>query len=153
MAALKPRRTRSTVTPPRAFRRNKSAQDIGVLETRRAKRQQFLRKRGIYLLPNAFTTAALFCALESMSCSTFRPLPVAAQPRPRLCPRPTEPPLPPPCAVFHLPEPLRLLRPRDAGQELRTSRSCNPFSMRESGSMARTRTSLWSTLNLANRVT
>jgi CDP-diacylglycerol--serine O-phosphatidyltransferase len=61
MAALKPRRTRSTATPPRAFRRNKSAQDIGVLETRRAKRQQFLRKRGIYLLPNAFTTAALFC--------------------------------------------------------------------------------------------
>ena len=57
MAALKPRRTRSTATPPRAFRRNKSAQDIGVLETRRAKRQQFLRKRGIYLLPNAFTTA------------------------------------------------------------------------------------------------
>jgi CDP-diacylglycerol--serine O-phosphatidyltransferase len=43
------------------FRRNKSAQDLGVLETRRAKRQQFLRKRGIYLLPNAFTTAALFC--------------------------------------------------------------------------------------------
>src|ERR1700688_777720 len=61
MAALKPRRTRSTPTPPRAFRRNKAAQDIGVLETRRAKRQQFLRKRGIYLLPNAFTTAALFC--------------------------------------------------------------------------------------------
>src|SRR6195952_868539 len=61
MAALKPRRTRSTTTPPRAFRRNKSTQDIGVLETRRAKRQQFLRKRGIYLLPNAFTTAALFC--------------------------------------------------------------------------------------------
>src|SRR5260370_16586632 len=61
MAALKPRRTRSTTTPPRAFRRNKAAQDIGVLETRRAKRQQFLRKRGIYLLPNAFTTAALFC--------------------------------------------------------------------------------------------
>src|ERR1700733_13974446 len=61
MAALKPRRTRSTTAPPRAFRRNKAAQDIGVLETRRAKRQQFLRKRGIYLLPNAFTTAALFC--------------------------------------------------------------------------------------------
>src|SRR5258708_39874504 len=61
MAALKPRRTRSTTTPPRAFRRNKAAQDIGVLETRRAKRQQFLRKRGIYLLPNAFTTAALLC--------------------------------------------------------------------------------------------
>ena len=60
MAALKPRRTRSTVTPPRAFRRNKASQDIGAVETRRAKRQQFLRKRGIYLLPNAFTTAALF---------------------------------------------------------------------------------------------
>jgi len=36
MAALKPRRTRSTTTPRGRFGRNKAAQDIGVLETRRA---------------------------------------------------------------------------------------------------------------------
>ena len=76
MAALKPRRTRSTTTPPRAFRRNKAAQDIGVLETRRAKRQQFLRKRGIYLLPNAFTTAAPKSAAHPERTSS----------RPRSCP-------------------------------------------------------------------
>jgi CDP-diacylglycerol---serine O-phosphatidyltransferase len=65
--ALKPRRTRSSAAPQprpiRPFRRNKPAGEPvpGVIDSRRAARQQFLRKRGIYLLPNAFTTAALFC--------------------------------------------------------------------------------------------
>ena len=65
--ALKPRRPRTGAAPQarpiRPFRRNKPAGEPvpGVIESRRAARQQFLRKRGIYLLPNAFTTAALFC--------------------------------------------------------------------------------------------
>lgn len=64
--ALKPRRNRAQTTPPpRQFRRRPTgldAQDPGSQrERRRAARQQLLRKRGIYLLPNAFTTAALFC--------------------------------------------------------------------------------------------
>jgi CDP-diacylglycerol--serine O-phosphatidyltransferase len=59
MAAFKPRRPRTNVTPlPRPFRRNHASADgMGDL---RAERQHLLRKRGIYLLPNAFTTAALF---------------------------------------------------------------------------------------------
>ncbi len=63
MAAFKPRRPRSSGAPqPRPFRRNKpSVVTESVIDSRRAARQQFLRKRGIYLLPNAFTTAALFC--------------------------------------------------------------------------------------------
>src|SRR3984885_3740668 len=62
MPAFK-RRPRSTAAAqPRPFRRNKPmAQEAGPIDSRRAARQQFLRKRGIYLLPNAFTTAALFC--------------------------------------------------------------------------------------------
>ena len=63
MAAFKPRRPRRNGAPlPRPFRRSKPVgQEPVVSESRRAARQQFLRKRGIYLLPNAFTTAALFC--------------------------------------------------------------------------------------------
>jgi CDP-diacylglycerol---serine O-phosphatidyltransferase len=61
MAAFKPRRNRTNGASPRAFRRNKAVAEVSVVESRRAKRQQFLKKRGIYLLPNAFTTAALFC--------------------------------------------------------------------------------------------
>ena len=61
MAAFKPRRPRSAGPQPRPFRRNKPVQEPGIVDSRRAARQQFLRKRGIYLLPNAFTTAALFC--------------------------------------------------------------------------------------------
>src|ERR1700756_1977019 len=62
MAAFK-RRPRNTAAPqPRPFRPNKPmVQDAVPIDSRRAARQQFLRKRGIYLLPNAFTTAALFC--------------------------------------------------------------------------------------------
>lgn len=57
MAAFKPRRPRNGNTQlPRPFRRNKSvAPDPTPIESRRAARQQFLRTRGIYLLPNAFT--------------------------------------------------------------------------------------------------
>ncbi|WP_213296649.1 CDP-diacylglycerol--serine O-phosphatidyltransferase [Paraburkholderia sacchari] len=65
MAGLKPRRPRNPAGAPlpRPFRRNKAAvQDpVGLAASRRAARQDFLKKRGIYLLPNAFTTAALFC--------------------------------------------------------------------------------------------
>ncbi|MCG5077890.1 CDP-diacylglycerol--serine O-phosphatidyltransferase [Paraburkholderia tagetis] len=64
MAGLKPRRPRNSAGAPlpRPFRRNKAVQDpVGVAASRRAARQDFLKKRGIYLLPNAFTTAALFC--------------------------------------------------------------------------------------------
>lgn len=63
MAAFKRRPRNSGGAPlPRSFRRNKSVQEtVAVDAGRRAARQQFLRKRGIYLLPNAFTTAALFC--------------------------------------------------------------------------------------------
>jgi len=49
---------------PRAFRHGASARKapakIGDTD-RRMTRRQFLKKRSIYLLPNAFTTAALFC--------------------------------------------------------------------------------------------
>ncbi|MFL6701837.1 MAG: CDP-alcohol phosphatidyltransferase family protein, partial [Paraburkholderia graminis] len=62
MAAFKPRRPRNSGPLPRPFRRNKPiVAESPAVESRRAQRQQFLRKRGIYLLPNAFTTAALFC--------------------------------------------------------------------------------------------
>ncbi|MGI4984214.1 MAG: CDP-diacylglycerol--serine O-phosphatidyltransferase [Janthinobacterium lividum] len=67
--ALKPRRNRlqnsSPSSVPRQFRRRPRLIDPLDADTprarRRAERQQLLRKRGIYLLPNAFTTAALFC--------------------------------------------------------------------------------------------
>jgi len=60
MPAFKPRRPRTNVTPlPRPFRHNQAAADNEALDLH-AERQQLLRKRGIYLLPNAFTTAALF---------------------------------------------------------------------------------------------
>jgi CDP-diacylglycerol---serine O-phosphatidyltransferase len=64
MAGFKSRRPRTPpgAPLPRPFRRNKSVQEpMGVAAGRRAARQEFLKKRGIYLLPNAFTTAALFC--------------------------------------------------------------------------------------------
>ena len=62
MAAFKPRRPRTSGPLPRPFRRNKPVvAESPAADSRRAQRQQFLRKRGIYLLPNAFTTAALFC--------------------------------------------------------------------------------------------
>src|SRR3954471_13348560 len=62
MAAFKPRRPRNSGPLPRPFRRNKPiVAESPAVDSRRAQRQQFLRKRGIYLLPNAFTTAALFC--------------------------------------------------------------------------------------------
>ncbi|OXH81788.1 CDP-diacylglycerol--serine O-phosphatidyltransferase, partial [Burkholderia multivorans] len=63
MAAFKPRRPRNGVNqPPRSFRRNKAlTPEPAPIESRRAARQRFLKTRGIYLLPNAFTTAALFC--------------------------------------------------------------------------------------------
>jgi CDP-diacylglycerol--serine O-phosphatidyltransferase len=69
MAAFKPRRPRNgTSQTPRPFRRNKvMASDPVPSESRRAARQRFLKTRGIYLLPNAFTTAALFAA-SSRSC-------------------------------------------------------------------------------------
>jgi CDP-diacylglycerol--serine O-phosphatidyltransferase len=60
MPAFKPRRPRTNVTPlPRPFRHNQGASDPDAFDLQ-AERQQLLRKRGIYLLPNAFTTAALF---------------------------------------------------------------------------------------------
>lgn len=60
MPAFKPRRPRTNVTPlPRPFRHNQAASDPDAFDLQ-AERQQLLRKRGIYLLPNAFTTAALF---------------------------------------------------------------------------------------------
>jgi CDP-diacylglycerol--serine O-phosphatidyltransferase len=61
MAALKRRPRNNTAPQPRPFRRNKPMpQEAVPIDSRRAARQQFLRKRGIYLLPNAFTTAALY---------------------------------------------------------------------------------------------
>jgi CDP-diacylglycerol--serine O-phosphatidyltransferase len=61
MPAFRPRRPRNNVTPlPRPFR-HKQQMDGHKPDSLRAERQQFLRRRGIYLLPNAFTTAALFC--------------------------------------------------------------------------------------------
>jgi len=60
MAAFKPRRPRNNVTPlPRPFRHAQTGVENTQLDLR-SERQQLLRKRGIYLLPNAFTTAALF---------------------------------------------------------------------------------------------
>jgi CDP-diacylglycerol--serine O-phosphatidyltransferase len=62
MVGFKPRRLR--VNGPRlarAFRRNRTVQEQIVRRSLRAERQQLLRKRSVYLLPNAFTTAALFC--------------------------------------------------------------------------------------------
>jgi CDP-diacylglycerol---serine O-phosphatidyltransferase len=62
MAGLKPRRPRPNMTHmPRPFRRNRTAQEQIARRNLRAERQQLLRKRSVYLLPNAFTTAALFC--------------------------------------------------------------------------------------------
>ncbi|CAB3785767.1 CDP-diacylglycerol--serine O-phosphatidyltransferase [Pararobbsia alpina] len=68
MPAMK-RRQRPKASPhvPRPFRRNQAAvTDSSKFESLRDKRQQFLRKRGIYLLPNAFTTAALFCGFYAV---------------------------------------------------------------------------------------
>jgi CDP-diacylglycerol--serine O-phosphatidyltransferase len=61
--AFKPRRSRNSAAAPlpRPFRRNRSAQEKLARRNLRAERQQLLRKRSVYLLPNAFTTAALFC--------------------------------------------------------------------------------------------
>ncbi|CAM2143034.1 CDP-diacylglycerol---serine O-phosphatidyltransferase [Pararobbsia alpina] len=63
MPAMKRRpRAKSASHIPRPFRRNQAAAvDTSKVTSLRDKRQQFLRRRGIYLLPNAFTTAALFC--------------------------------------------------------------------------------------------
>ena len=63
MPAMKRRpRPKSASHIPRPFRRNQAAAvDTSKVQSLRDKRQQFLRRRGIYLLPNAFTTAALFC--------------------------------------------------------------------------------------------
>lgn len=75
MSGFKPRRTRSAggaggVTgnngaKPRAFRRNSLARAAPDADRRMA-RHRFLKKRSIYLLPNAFTTAALFCGFFSI---------------------------------------------------------------------------------------
>ncbi|KAG0164241.1 hypothetical protein DFQ30_010244 [Apophysomyces sp. BC1015] len=62
MAGFKPRPPRTN--GPRLahpFRRNRTVQEQIARRSLRAKRQQLLRKRSVYLLPNAFTTAALFC--------------------------------------------------------------------------------------------
>ncbi|RKP57445.1 CDP-diacylglycerol--serine O-phosphatidyltransferase [Pararobbsia silviterrae] len=62
MPAMKRRpRPKSASHIPRPFRRNQAAAVDSSVQSLRDKRQQFLRRRGIYLLPNAFTTAALFC--------------------------------------------------------------------------------------------
>lgn len=69
MAVSKPRRPRSAKNGLARFRFARRGQALGTepgaeagpAAGKRAERQQFLRKRGIYLLPNAFTTAALFC--------------------------------------------------------------------------------------------
>jgi CDP-diacylglycerol--serine O-phosphatidyltransferase len=69
MSAMKRRqRPKSASHVPRPFRRNQSAvaADSSKYESLRDKRQQFLRRRGIYLLPNAFTTAALFCGFYAV---------------------------------------------------------------------------------------
>ncbi|SDV50022.1 CDP-diacylglycerol--serine O-phosphatidyltransferase [Chitinasiproducens palmae] len=61
--ALKPRRNgRFAQHWPRQLRRRTPTGAVRPPRPDlRAERQQLLRKRGIYLLPNAFTTAALFC--------------------------------------------------------------------------------------------
>lgn len=79
--ALKPRRNKAkpgaelhgAFRPrPRGFGRRYRVEEDGrgepltPREQRRLARQQFLRKRGIYLLPNAFTTAALFCGFYAI---------------------------------------------------------------------------------------
>ncbi|UDG82395.1 CDP-diacylglycerol--serine O-phosphatidyltransferase [Candidatus Vallotia cooleyia] len=67
MANLKPRRSR--IERPRQakpFRRNRTIQEQIAQRSLRARRQQLLRKRSVYLLPNAFTTAALFCGFFSV---------------------------------------------------------------------------------------
>lgn len=68
MPAMKRRpRPKSASHIPRPFRRNQSASvDSSKVQSLRDKRQQFLRRRGIYLLPNAFTTAALFCGFYAV---------------------------------------------------------------------------------------
>ena len=61
MVVFKPRRPRGKTEPPhRPLHRRGAADPQSPAGRRRAARQQFLRKRAIYLLPNAFTTAALF---------------------------------------------------------------------------------------------
>lgn len=61
MAVFKPRHTQHNVTRfPRPFRRKPKTEHVKG-EILRVGRQRLLRERGIYLLPNAFTTAALFC--------------------------------------------------------------------------------------------
>jgi len=69
--ALKPRRNRAPTSQlPRQFRRRPVPLDTmepgSERARRRAARQQLLRSRGIYLLPNAFTTAALFCGFYAI---------------------------------------------------------------------------------------
>ncbi len=78
--ALKPRRSKAKPGAelqgkfrrrPRGFGRRyvddaARGEPLTPREQRRLARQQFLRKRGIYLLPNAFTTAALFCGFYAI---------------------------------------------------------------------------------------
>lgn len=62
MAGLKSRRSRpSMIHLARSLRRKQTVQERIIRRSLRAERQQLLRKRSVYLLPNAFTTAALFC--------------------------------------------------------------------------------------------
>ncbi len=61
MSASKLRRIRQNGTfLPRSLR-HQAEGEVDNEDTLRLERQRRLRKRGIYLLPNAFTTAALFC--------------------------------------------------------------------------------------------
>lgn len=65
--AFKPNRKRSFSSHwPRQLRRSAGRSRRTPREQVRAERQQLLRKRGIYLLPNAFTTAALFCGFYAI---------------------------------------------------------------------------------------
>ncbi|MGI4816282.1 MAG: CDP-diacylglycerol--serine O-phosphatidyltransferase [Janthinobacterium lividum] len=68
MPAFKPRRRRRTpLAPvPRAFRQRSFDAEAEHRRDLRSARQQLLRKRGIYLLPNAFTTAALFAGFYAV---------------------------------------------------------------------------------------
>ncbi|UDG82928.1 CDP-diacylglycerol--serine O-phosphatidyltransferase [Candidatus Vallotia lariciata] len=52
--------------PERLFRHNRTVQERIARRSLRIARQQLLRKRSVYLLPNAFTTAALFCGFFSV---------------------------------------------------------------------------------------
>ncbi|CAG7600983.1 CDP-diacylglycerol--serine O-phosphatidyltransferase [Candidatus Vallotia tarda] len=62
MTGFKPRVTRDIrPRPTRLFRHNRTVQERIARRSLRVARQQLLRKRSVYLLPNAFTTAALFC--------------------------------------------------------------------------------------------